>query len=158
MGSANFSSKKVEFLNTLILVNGRDEGFTHMRGFTFNFSKLFSHHILLRQSLAKRAGKWMEVLSFDASTVQNFHILELCLNCVVGEENYGNGRGGQGLCDNCHPDICYPIFCDICHPLSCDIYHPIFSDNCHPDICHTPKFIFNFVKLFSNLRWSCGGE
>ena len=27
--------------------------------------------------LAKRAGKWMEVLSFDASTVQNFHILEL---------------------------------------------------------------------------------
>ena len=46
------------------------------------------------------------------------------------------------MCDNCHPDICHPLFCDICHPL--------FSDNCHPDICHPPKFIFNFFKLFSN--------
>ena len=21
----------------------------------------------------------------------------------------------QWLCDNCHPDICHPLFCDICH-------------------------------------------
>ena len=67
----------------------------------------------------------------------------------------------QWLCDNCHPDICHPLFCDICHPPFCDICHPLFSDNCHPDICHPPKFIFDFFKLFSNSnikklswRWS----